>query len=43
MGTLGTMAARAAMAGVMGVMAGEVTDAAGHWDRVADALRQVAT
>jgi hypothetical protein len=40
MGTLGTMAA---MAGVMGVMAGEVTDAAGPWDRVADALRQVAT
>lgn len=33
----------AAMAGVMGVMAGEVIDAAGLWDRVADALRQVAT
>jgi hypothetical protein len=37
------MAAMAGAIGVMGVRAGEVIDAAGHWDRVADALRQVAT
>ena len=43
MGTLGTMAAMAGVMGaigVMGVMAGEVIDAAGHWDRVADAFGQ---